>query len=118
MEQQLSAGLGEQKIAKLVHNDEVEPCDKLGKTPLLTITRFRFKAIDQINYIEETATCAIANERARNGNGQMAFSCSRATNQNDISLIARKNACGQLANQTFVDWGAGKVEVLNVFSKR
>ena len=111
MEQQLPACLSEWQVPQLVENNKVETVEIFCGPALLPVACFSFKSIDQINHIEETATCAIANECARNGNSQMAFSCSRATNQNDISLIANKNACGQLANQTFVDWGAGKVEV-------
>ncbi len=118
VEQQLSSCLSEWQVTQLVENNKVETVEIFRGSALFPVACFCFKAIDEINNIEETATCAIANERARNGNGQMAFSCSRATNKNNISLIAHKNARGQLANQTFVDWGAGKVEVLNVFSKR
>ena len=118
MEQQLSSCLSEWQVTQLVENNKVETVEIFRGSALLPVACFSFKAIDQINYIEETATSAVTDERTRNCNGQMAFSCSRAANQNNISLIADKSACGQLANQTFVDWGAGKVKVINVFSKR
>ncbi len=118
MEQQLSAGLGERKIAKLVHNDEVEPGDKVGKTPLLTITRFRFKTIDEIDDVVEAPARAVADQGTGKCNGQMGFSSASSSNENDIVLLGKESSARELAHQSFVDRRVSKVEVVDVLGRR
>ena len=91
--------MGERKIAKLVHNDEVEPCDKLGKTPLLTITRFRFKTIDEIDDVVEAPARAVADQGTGKCDGQMGFSSASSSNEDDIVLLGKESSARELAQQ-------------------
>lgn len=60
MEEELTTGLGEWEIAELVHDDEVESGDEVGKPPLLSATCLRLEPIDEVDDVEEAAACAVA----------------------------------------------------------
>jgi hypothetical protein len=44
VEQELTTGLSERQIAKLIEDDEVEACEVIGHPTLLAVARFRFPA--------------------------------------------------------------------------
>ncbi len=60
MEEELAAGVGDLEVAQFVHDDEVESCDEVCKTTLLTITRLRLKPIDAVGDVIEAPACIVA----------------------------------------------------------
>lgn len=46
MEEELTSGLRERQIAKLIEDDEVEAREVIGYSTLLAVACFRFQAID------------------------------------------------------------------------
>ena|GEM_PF-3527903 len=78
LQRNLPACLSEWQVTHLVEDNEVQTVEIFRGSALLPVACFSFKAIDQINYIEETSTHADTNECTRNCNGQMGFYCSRA----------------------------------------
>lgn len=114
MEQELAPGLRERQIAEFVEDDEVEACKVISHPTLFAAARFRFQTIDQVNDVEEASTCAVADERTGNRDGQMALACSRAADENDVALVGDEGAGGQFPHQGFIDGRVGKVEVVDV----
>ena len=53
VEQELSAGLREGEIAKLVEDDEVEAREIVGQPPLTARSALRLEAVDEIDGVEE-----------------------------------------------------------------
>ena len=53
MEQELSAGLREGEIAKLVEDDEVEAREIVGQPPLTARSALGLEAVDEIDGVEE-----------------------------------------------------------------
>ena len=53
MEQELSARLGERQIAEFIEDDEVEPCEVIGKPSLAASPTFGLQPVDQIDGVEE-----------------------------------------------------------------
>lgn len=92
---QLPAGLGEGQIAKFAHDDEVEPGQVIGDTPLPAGASFGLQLIDEIDDIVETATQAGADRRPGDGDGQMRLSGAGSTEQNGVTLIGSKGAAGE-----------------------
>ena len=64
------------------------------------------------------ASGAAPDEGAGDGNPEMGFAGACAADQDDIALVGDKATGGQFANQTFVDRGAGEVELVDVFGQR
>lgn len=60
MEEKLAAGLREREIAKLVHDDEVEPGNEVGQPALFALACFRLKPVDEIDDVVEAPTRAVA----------------------------------------------------------
>ncbi len=60
MEEELAAGLSKWEIAQFVHDDEVESGDEVGQPPLLSAACLRFETVDEVDDVEEAATCAVA----------------------------------------------------------
>jgi hypothetical protein len=50
VEQKLTAGLSERKVAKFVKDDEVHAGQMLGDTALPSVTGLRLKPIDEVDY--------------------------------------------------------------------
>jgi hypothetical protein len=49
MEEQLATGLCEGQIAEFIEHDEVHASEVIGHTPLPSLARFGFEAIDEID---------------------------------------------------------------------
>ncbi len=49
MEQELAAGLGERKVAKLVQDDEVHAGEMVSEATLASVARFGLEPIDEID---------------------------------------------------------------------
>ncbi len=118
VEEQLPAGLGEGQLAQFVEDDEVEAGQIVCHATLLAATRLGLQSVDQIDDIEEAATGAAPDEGAGDGDPEVGFAGSGAADQDDIALVGDKATGGQFADQTFIDRGAGEVELVDVFGQR
>jgi hypothetical protein len=76
MEEELPAGLGEGQVAELVEDQEVEAAEEIGQPALSFGAGFRVKLVDQIDAVEEAATCAVSNAGAGNRDGKVGLSWS------------------------------------------
>lgn len=56
MEQELTAGLGEGKVAEFVEDDEVEAGEIVGKPPLPSGARLCLEPVDEIDGRKEATT--------------------------------------------------------------
>jgi hypothetical protein len=86
VEEQLPAGLGEGEIAEFVEHDEVEPGQVIGDAALAAGAGLGLEPVDQIDDVEEAATCAIADEGAGNGDGQVRLAGAGAAEQVDAAI--------------------------------
>lgn len=69
VEEQLPAGLGEWEIAEFIEHDEVEPGKMIGNAALPAGTGLSLEPVDEVDDIEEAASCAVADEGTGNGDG-------------------------------------------------
>ena len=118
MEQQLAPGLGEGEIAQLVEDDEVEAVQVICKAALFAATGLGLKAIDQIDDIVEPAPRAVADQGSGNGDCQMRFTGSGASDQHDIALIGHESAGCKVTNQARIDRRVGEVKVVEILRQR
>jgi hypothetical protein len=56
---------GKRQVTKLVQNDEAETGRIIGEAPLLTLTGFAFKPIDEIHNVEEPSARAVSDAGPR-----------------------------------------------------
>ncbi len=73
MEEQLTAGLAEGQISKLVDDDEIVAQQLLRQSPAFADRLFLFQLIDQIDEIVEAPPGARADDRRGDGDAQMGF---------------------------------------------
>ena len=102
VKQQLSAGLREGQIAKLVEYDEIFPTKIFSQPALSYGASFGLESVDQIDHIEEPTACAVTNASASNRYGKMRFAGAGPTDQHKIALMRQKVAAGEIAHQRFV----------------
>lgn len=98
MEEQLPAGLCERQLNEFVEYNKVEPGEMIGNAALPSGARFGFESVDQVDDIEEAATCSVSNEGAGNGNRQMRFARTRPADQDNVALIGDKRATGEVTD--------------------
>src|SRR6201996_9286126 len=96
MEQELTAGLSERQVAKLVEDDEVHPSQVLGNTTLPSVTGLDLQAINEVNHIVEATTGARTDATSGDGYSQMGLAGSSATDQNGVALLGNKAAAGEI----------------------
>ena len=89
VEQQLAAGQGERKIAQFVEDNEIEPGHLGRKRSGLSDPGLLFKAIDQVDSIEEPAPGTGTHNGSGDGEREMGLAGTGAANRNDIAT------CGQ-----------------------
>ena len=111
VEEELSAGLGERQIAKLVENEEVEPGEPIDDPALPPGARFGLQSIDQVDRGMEAATGAGADAGAGNGYGKMAFSGAGTADQHGIALVLKERASSKITHAALIDWRVAKIEV-------
>jgi len=90
VEQELTTGLCEGKIAQFVENDEVHAGQMLGEPALSSVSGLGLEPVDEIDYVVETAACTIADTASGDSDGQMGLAGTGAANQNDIALLVMK----------------------------
>ncbi len=87
MEEELAARLGKWEIAQFVHDYEVEPGDEVGQSSLLTATCLRLEPIDEVDNVEEAASCSVADQGTCKRDGQVGLPRAGSADQNDIVLL-------------------------------
>ena len=81
VEQELSARLGEGKIAQLVENDEIHAGQMLGEPALPSVASLGFEPVDEIDDVVEAATGTIADTASGDSDGQMGLAGTGAADQ-------------------------------------
>ena len=89
---QLASGLREWEVSEFIKDDEVEPHQMFCKPARPSSTGLGLQPVHQIDDIEEPAPGTIADDRARDGHGDMGLAGPRAANQHDIALLAEDRA--------------------------
>jgi hypothetical protein len=118
MEQELTAGLGERKIAEFVQDQEVQAGDQVRGAALPFGPGFRVELIDQIDDVEEPAPAAVSDAGARDADREMGLSCAGAADQHEVALMIEEVSGGQIPDQGLVDLGRLEVELLDLLSQR
>ena len=90
MEEELAARLGKWEIAQFVHDYEVEPGDEVGQSSLLTATCLRLEPIDEVDNVEEAASCSVADQGTCKRDGQVGLPRAGSADQNDIVLLGEE----------------------------
>ena len=78
VEEQLTAGLGEGQIAKLVEHDQVHAAEMVGETALAAGAGLGLELVDEIDDVEEAAPGASPDAGPCDGNRQMGLAGARA----------------------------------------
>jgi hypothetical protein len=99
-------------------DDEVHAGQVVGHAALFATAGLCLQPVDQVDDVEEATTCAVANERPRDGDAEVGLAGSGAADQDDIALVCHETAGGQIAHQALVDRRAGEVERVDVFGQR
>lgn len=117
VEEELAAGLSGGSIAELVENDEVEAGQIVGHAALFVGPGLGLQPVDRVEDVEEAAAGAASDEGAGDRDGEVGFAGPCAAYQDDVALVGDEVAGGQVLDQTFVDWRAGEVELLDVLGQ-
>ena len=110
MEQELTAGLGEGQIAKLIENDEVHAGQLVGNPALPRVAGLGLEPVDEIDDVIESAPGACSDAASGDRDRQVSFAGSGAADQDGIALLGEEAAGGEIAHQGLVDWGTVELE--------
>ena len=86
--------------------------------PWLPLRCFGLEPVDKVDDVEEAAACAVADQGAGNGDGQMRLAGSGAADEHGVALVGEEGAAGQVPDQRLVDRRAVEVELLDVLGER
>ena len=118
MEQELSSGLSEGQVAKLVENDEVHSGELIGDPTLPSVAGLDLEPIDEIDHVVEPATGAGADAASGDGNGQMGLAGAGAADQHGVALLGDEATTGEVTDERLIDRRALELEVVDVLGKR
>ena len=118
VEQQLAAGLGERKVAKLVEDQEVEAAQQVSRAPLPVGTSFGIELVHQVDGVEEPSSFASPDAGPGDAHGKVGFAGPGATDEHDIALLFKEIPGGQVAHQRLVDRRALEAELVDLFRQR
>jgi hypothetical protein len=90
VEQELTAGLSEGQVAKLVEDDEVHARQMVGEPALPAITGFGLKPINEVDHVVEAA--ASAGTDTASGNGKVRLTGAGPSDQHGIALLGDETA--------------------------
>src|SRR6202034_2089876 len=102
VEQELSSGLSEWQIAKLVENDEVHSGELIGDPTLPSVAGLDLEPVDEIDHVVEPATGAGADAASGDGNGQMGFAGAGAADQHGVALLGDEATTGEVTHECLV----------------
>ena len=114
MEQELSAGLSEGQIPQFIQDDEVEAHQMFGQPSSAAGAGLRFQLVDQVHDVEEAATSSIADDRTRDGNGDVGLARACPANQHHVALLVQELSACQIAHQRLVDWRSIEGELFDL----
>ena len=118
VEQELAAGLGEWEIAQFIEDQEVEAGDEVGGSTLPFGPGFGIEFVHQIDHVEEPAPAPGPDAGACNADGKVGLAGSGATDQDEVALVIKEVAGGQVADQGLIDLGGLEVELLQFLGER
>lgn len=85
---------------------------------MLAAAGLGFKLVHEVDDVEEATAGASADERAGDGDREMALACARAADEHDVALVGDEVSRRQLAHEALVDGRHGEVELLDVLGQR
>ena len=118
VEQELSAGLGERKIAKFVEDQEVEAGDQVRGPALSFGPGFGVELVHEVDDVEEPAPAAVSDTGARDADREMGLASPGSADQHEVALMIEEVTCRQLTDQGLVDLGRLEVELLDLLGQR
>ena len=118
MEQQLPAGLSEGKIAEFVEDDEVHARKIIGDAPLTSGARFGLEPVDEIDGCEEAPARSRSDAASRDRDGQVRLARAGSSDQDEVPLLGKEAAAGEVAHEGLVDRRVVEGEVVDVLGQR
>ena len=97
---------------------EVEAGQIVGHAALFAGPGLGLEPVHQVDDIEEAAAGAASDEGAGDRDGEVGLAGPCAADEDNVALVRDEVAGGQVFDQTFVDWRAGEVELLDVLGQR
>jgi hypothetical protein len=96
VEQELTAGLCEGQIAKLVEDDEVHAGQMFSEPALPAVAGLGLKPVDEVDDVVEASPGAIADAASRDDNRQMGLAGAGAPDQHDVALLGDEATAGEI----------------------
>jgi hypothetical protein len=118
VEEQLTTGLGEGKVAEFIENDEVQAAEVVGNAALSAGPGLGLELVDEVDDIEEPPAGAAADAGAGYADGEMGLACPGAADEDQVALLGEEAAAGEVTDQGLVDRGAVEDELFDVLGQR
>ena len=118
VEQELTAGLGEREIAKLVQDQEVEAGDQVRGAALPFSAGFCVELVDEVDDVEEPAPAAVSDTGARDADREMGLASPGSADQHEIALMIEEVSGGEVVDQGLIDLCGLEVELLDLLGQR